>query len=170
MFWFVLREPEGESCSHAQPLEGVDAVKAVVFVADTVSVCGLPLEPPNVSDELFKVRPPVPPPPPVLPLTTTTTGTVRLFAAPLALMTIEPVWTPLDSVEGFRCTTKLAGVTVLPPETVIQLAEGVTVIGRAEPSLAVTDRVASLQPPPDWKLQATVPVTLLTVAFTTTPV
>src|SRR4051812_40556818 len=170
MVWFVVRDPDGESCSHPQPLDGVDAVKAVAFVADTVRVCVLPLVAPNVRDELLSVRLPVPPPP-VPPLTTTTTGTVRLLAAPLALMTILPELTPLDRDEGFRCTMKFAGVTVLLPATVIQLADGVTVIASAELSLAVTDRVESLQPvPPDWKLHATVPVRLLTVAFTTVPV
>src|SRR4051812_15921912 len=150
MFWFVVSDPDGESCSHPQPLDGVDAVKFVALVADTDRVWVLPLVAPNVSDELLSVRLPVPPPP-VLPLTTTTTGTVRLLAAPLALMRMLPVLTPLDREEGLRCTTKFAGVTVFPPVTVIQLADGVTVIARAELSLAVTDRVASLQPaPPDW--------------------
>jgi hypothetical protein len=169
IFWGVVREPEGESDSHPQPLEGVDAVKVVAFVADTLSVCEFPLVAPNVSDDVLSVRPPVPPPP-VPPLTTTTTGTVTLlFEAPLAFTTMDPVLTPFARDEGFRWMLKLAGVTVLPPLTVIQLADGVTVIESAELSLAVAVNVESLQPPPDWKLHVTVPYRPLTVAFTTAP-
>src|SRR5205085_1739353 len=103
--------------------------------------------------------------PPVPPFTTATTGMVTLpLADPDALIVIVAVFTPLASEAGFRCTVNVAGVSVALPPMVTHEAEGVIVIGKLVPSLEFTVTVASLHPPPDWKLHVTVPARLFTVA------
>src|SRR5947199_10768623 len=106
MFWFVVNEPDGESCTYEQPLL---AVQFVAVWAVTPNVCWFPVVLLNDSDDALSVRDPAPPPPPpVPPLTAATTGTVMPpLAVPLPVIAIEAVFIPLPSVEGFRCTVNV---------------------------------------------------------------
>ena len=139
----VSRLPEGEIVSQpVLPLCTLAlAVKLVAVAADTVNVCAAGSDPftapLKVSDEVLSVSDP----PVVPPATSATTGTViGLFAAPVAVIVIEAVFTPAGRPAGFTVTCTVAGVVPLVnPPSVTQAAEEIAESGMLELSLELIE-------------------------------
>jgi hypothetical protein len=127
------------------------AEKLVAVAAVTVTCCVAGTDPfaaaLKLSDEVLSVSDP---PPDVPPDTSAAIGTViGLFAAPIAVIVIEAVFTPLGRPAGVIVTSADAGVVAdVTPATVTHAAEELIVNGMTELSLALIDIVieAGLDP------------------------